>query len=197
MSANSASASACARLLVGSSRTSTRQPTATARAISTICCAAIGSVPATRVGPDAAGGCSSASARAARSRIARRDRAGAAAARRLHAEEDVLGDREVRRERQLLVDHRHARRGAPPAARPARTAAPSSFISPASGCSAPERTFMSVLLPAPFSPTSACTSPARDREVDAAQRLRGAEALLHARASRARRGRGATPSAIS
>src|SRR5687767_7329682 len=34
---------------------------------------------------------------------------------------------------------------------------------PASGWCAPERTFISVLLPAPFSPTSATTSPALTR----------------------------------
>src|SRR5258705_8273275 len=37
---------------------------------------------------------------------------------------------------------------------------PSSSMEPASGRSAPLKTFMSVLLPAPFSPMSACTSPA-------------------------------------
>src|SRR5215207_7942420 len=39
--------------------------------------------------------------------------------------------------------------------------APSSEITPPSGCTAPVRILMSVDLPAPFSPTSACTSPAR------------------------------------
>ena len=43
--------------------------------------------------------------------------------------------------------------------------------------SAPERTFISVLLPAPFSPMSACTSPGAHLEVDAVERARGAEAL--------------------
>ena len=110
MSANSASASAWARLLVGSSRTSTRQPTATARAISTICCAAIGSVPATTVAAGCCGWCSSASARAARSRMRGAiEQAPRHRARRLDAEQDVLGDGQVRRQRQLLVDHRHAR----------------------------------------------------------------------------------------
>ena len=42
-----------------------------------------------------------------------------------------------------------------------RYGSPSSSISPSSGASAPLSTFMSVLLPAPFSPTSACTSPPR------------------------------------
>ena len=198
--ANSASASAWARLLVGSSSTSTRQPTATARAISTICCAAIGSRPPARRGGCADGAAPPARAaplphRASIDDAQRADEPAAAA--RLHAEQDVLGHRQVRRQRQLLVDHRHARRAARPAARPARSGAPSSSISPASGWIAPDSTFISVLLPAPFSPTSACTSPACDRQVDAAQRQRGAEALAHAAhfraAARRRRARPFTP----
>src|SRR5277367_4277501 len=38
---------------------------------------------------------------------------------------------------------------------------PSNSIAPESACNAPLITFMSVLFPAPFSPMSACTSPAR------------------------------------
>ncbi len=36
---------------------------------------------------------------------------------------------------------------------------PSSKISPSSGCSSPYRTFIRVVLPAPFSPSRACTWP--------------------------------------
>ena len=43
---------------------------------------------------------------------------------------------------------------------PMRTGLPSMVICPESGGSSPYSTFMSVLLPAPFSPTTACTSPA-------------------------------------
>src|SRR5258708_32916836 len=42
------------------------------------------------------------------------------------------------------------------------TARPSSTISPSSGCTAPVRILTNVDLPAPFSPTRACTSPARN-----------------------------------
>ena len=41
-------------------------------------------------------------------------------------------------------------------------------------------TFISVDLPAPFSPSTACTSPRRDVEVDVGQRRDGAEALADA-----------------
>src|SRR6185436_10829887 len=48
------------------------------------------------------------------------------------------------------------------------TARPSMAMVPASGCCAPPRIFISVLLPAPFSPTRASTSPAtRERETPA------------------------------
>src|SRR5574340_131564 len=40
-----------------------------------------------------------------------------------------------------------------------RAGAPSRKTSPASGCTTPAMILESVLLPAPFSPTSACTSP--------------------------------------
>src|SRR5437868_10998326 len=39
------------------------------------------------------------------------------------------------------------------------TGFPSSWIAPPSGCTAPVRILISVDFPAPFSPTSACTSP--------------------------------------
>ena len=50
---------------------------------------------------------------------------------------------------------------APPPGSAILTAAPSISISPPSGCSTPPTMFISVDLPAPFSPISACTSPAR------------------------------------
>ncbi len=42
-----------------------------------------------------------------------------------------------------------------------RYGSPSTRIVPVSGRNAPDRIWMNVLLPAPFSPSSACTSPAR------------------------------------
>ena len=41
------------------------------------------------------------------------------------------------------------------------TFAPLTMISPSVGCSSPKSIFISVLLPAPFSPISACISPRR------------------------------------
>ena len=103
---NSRRTSSRPRLLVGSSRTSTRQPTASARAISTSCCAATDRRADRRVGRDVV---VPELARARRSPIARmRARSHEAAAHRLGAEHDVLHHAQVRRERQLLVDHRDA-----------------------------------------------------------------------------------------
>ena len=161
-SSNSRRTSSRPRLLVGSSRTRTRQPTANARAISTSCCARRREV----ADHGLAVGCRG--ARAAPGRPARGPAPRACrtrpSARRLQAEHDVLHDREVRRQRQLLVDHGHA---GPP--RLQRTRRRGRARRPEPSCprprpSAPERTPMSVLLPAPFCPTSAHTSPRAHRE---------------------------------
>ena len=80
------------------------------------------------------------------------------------------------------------RRGAPRADSRGAYGAPSSVIVPASGASAPARIAISVLLPAPFWPTSAHTSPAATGEVDAVERDRRAERLARCRASRERGG---------
>ena len=89
-----------------------------------------------------------------------------AEARGLDAEEDVLGDGEVGAERELLVDHgdacaaRVVRAGAGDRARRRGGSRPRPWA-------ARRRGFLSsVLLPAPFSPTSAWISPGRDAEVD-------------------------------
>ena len=73
------------RLLVGSSSTRTRQPTASARAISTSCCAATDSVPTGGVGRDVVR--ARAAASAARRHLAhpRRDRRGRSASARRRA----------------------------------------------------------------------------------------------------------------
>ena len=57
------------------------------------------------------------------------------------------------------------------------TARPATASVPASGCSAPVMILISVDLPAPFSPTSACTSPASQVERHAAQRADAFERL--------------------
>src|SRR5215831_2153088 len=49
---------------------------------------------------------------------------------------------------------------------------------PESGCSNPARTFMSVLLPAPFSPMSACTSPFSRRRLTPSSARLGPKRLL-------------------
>jgi hypothetical protein len=76
------------------------------------------------------------------------------------AGEDVLGDSEFGEEQQLLVDRGDAGRLRRLWARqPHRPAV--EFDGPASGSWTPDMILMSVDLPAPFSPRSACTSPAR------------------------------------
>ena len=103
---------------------------------------------------------------------------------RLAADEDVLGDRHVRRERELLVDRddaeplRVVRRGE------GRPAWPSSEIEPASGCCAPDRIFSSVDLPAPFSPSSAWISPGATSKPHIVERLHAGEALADPRHAR-------------
>ena len=72
----------------------------------------------------------------------------------LDAEQHVLGDGEIGTHRELLIDDGHA--GAARVGRIARrVGAPSSDSVPASGRCAPARICISVLLPAPFSPSTA------------------------------------------
>ena len=103
MSAKSRSASPRGRLLVGSSISTTRARVAIARQISTTCWAPIGSRPSR-----ASGSMSPCPNSASTSRVTRRARSRVpeAAAPRLDAHQHVLGHRQVREERQLLVDER-------------------------------------------------------------------------------------------
>ena len=75
-----------------------------------------------------------------------------------HCDEDVLGDRHVGQERRMLMDDRD-----PEILRRAgvrlSTGVPLKMIVPPSGDVVPEATFIRVDLPAPFSPSRACTSP--------------------------------------
>ena len=101
----------------------------------------------------------------------------AAARARLAADEDVLGDRQVGHQVEFLVDDADAQ-----LLRRARDVGIST-VSPSNADRrrrpagrSPARIFISVDLPAPFSPTSAWTSPAADRTrvvegVDAGERL--------------------------
>ena len=101
------------------------------------------------------------------------------------------------RERQLLVDHRDAERPVPRADRVGAYGCPAERHPARVGGMAPERIFISVLLPAPFSPTSACTSPGCNIEIDAAQRDHRAEPLLDAAHRQRCRVAGLTDSATS
>ena len=176
------------RLLVGSSSTSTRQPMASARAISTSCCAAGGRSPTARIGRDVAMAELARAPRRAVSRIRRdrrcrttppprpaRRRARCSPSRSGAARATAPG-RSSRR-----------RRGARRADRAARTARRRAHRRRRRAPSAPARIAISVLLPAPFWPTSAQTSPARDGEIDAVERDGRAERLADAAHLEARR----------
>ncbi len=77
----------------------------------------------------------------------------------LAAEIDVLVDRHVPGEREVLVDHLDAELAARPWARGSWTGWPLKTSSPSLGRNRPERIFISVDLPAPLSPTTPSTSP--------------------------------------
>ena len=82
------------------------------------------------------------------------------------------------------------RRRPPPASGRSGTAlagAPSISIVPASGSTSPASTFTSVLLPAPFSPSSAMTSPGRSSKSTSVERLHDAVALRQAADGQSRR----------
>ena len=57
------------------------------------------------------------------------------------------------------------------------TSSPSTSMVPSSGFCTPYRIFISVDLPAPFSPTRACTVPRADRDVDVVVGDHAGEAL--------------------
>ena len=82
----------------------------------------------------------------------------------------VLGDRQVGHERGILEDRREpdARRLRPASRR--APAFPSTAIVPPSGRITPVSILTSVLLPAPFAPSSACTSPGSTTRLAEAQR---------------------------
>ena len=130
MTANSRSASRSVSELVGSSKTITRAFETRARATSTSCCAPTLSVARDRLGPDV--GMLEQVQRLGR-RAGGARRAGPAPPGPLLAEHDVGLDRQVRGDRQLLVDHRHAARRAPRAGLAGRRARRPSVIVPAVG----------------------------------------------------------------
>ena len=127
--------------------------------------------PQLLVGPQRRESGSARTARASRRRIAARSTV-RSAVQRLAAEPDVLLDRQVGDQRQFLEDGGDAARAGRRPDWPGDRAAPSSRIVPSSGRTAPARIWMKVLLPAPFSPSRACTSPARARELGVASARR-------------------------
>ena len=152
---------------VGSSRMMMRAPENSTRESSTSCCKPSGSAPIGVRGSTAMPRLSRCSARAAPHRAPVHQ---AEPVERLDAHVDVLRDAQ-RAARRTAPDApcrspRRARR----AARRSARARPSSRISPSySGCT-PAMIFISVDLPAPFSPTRPWISPAFQREIDLAQR---------------------------
>ncbi len=77
------------------------------------------------------------------------------------AKKNIVGHAHRADERQFLVDDGHAQRGGFEAAMRGRAWRPSISMRPSKSVWMPARILMSVLLPAPFSPASTCTSPAR------------------------------------
>jgi hypothetical protein len=79
-------------------------------------------------------------------------------------EQHVLAHRQIGQERGMLVHDREPELPRDSGVRPSDSVPPISIV-PESGTSDPEATAMSVDLPAPFSPSNACTSPARAANV--------------------------------
>ena len=95
-------------------------------------------------------------------------------------EKDVGGDVQVGRQHQLLVNESDAAACARRPRRRRSTGCPAIRISPPSGGWTPPRIFISVLLPAPFSPISASTSPGRASSDTFDERGDAGEALADA-----------------
>ena len=100
-----------------------------------------------------------------------------AAVLRLAADRQVLGHGQRREQHEVLVDHRDAQPVGGLDVADGDRAGPATAMLPASGCWTPARICMSVVLPAPFSPTTAWTSPRAKVDVHAAERDDAVEAL--------------------
>ena len=171
--ANSTSISASVRMADGSSRMSTVASPASALAIDTCCCSAIDSVADRhrRV------------ARRQAQQLEQLDDLGVllrpgdpAAVADLAAGEDVLRDRELGEQLRLLV-HGGDAEGDGVAGRRDRDRRALELDRAGVRRSTPEMILIMVDLPAPFSPTSACTRARLDGDLGAADRADGAEAL--------------------
>ena len=115
-----------------------------------------------------------------RAAVALSSRRAARSLRALQAEGDVLGHRQVGEQRRLLVDGGDAERAGDAWRVVGDALVRRRITSPASAATAPVTTLMSVDLPAPFSPTSAWTSPLPELEGGGAQRVDAGVGLLHA-----------------
>ena len=79
--------------------------------------------------------------------------------------EDVLGDRQIAEQVELLEHHADATRSRASPDDANETSSPSSRMRPCVGFSTPAMIFISVDLPAPFSPTSTLTAPLAHLEI--------------------------------
>ena len=102
---------------------------------------------------------------------------------RLAADEHVLGDREIGKEGRMLVNDGDALALRVERRRGSSISWPVLRIWPASGWWMPPRILTSVLLPAPFSPASACTRPACRREIDSLRTSTGPKRFVMPRSS--------------
>ena len=103
---------------------------------------------------------------------------------RLLHQQEILRDRQVADERNLLERGADAERRGRRAGRGPDVPPPKTWISPASGWTSPLRSLTRVDLPAPFSPRIAWTSPAATLKREAVERDRGAEGLAQMPATR-------------
>ena len=100
-----------------------------------------------------------------------------AAAHRLAADEDVLGDRHVRRERELLVDRDDAELLGRMRRSRSATVSPANSIVPASGCCAPAQDLEQRRLAGAVLAEQRVDLAGRNLEVDLVQGLHAGEAL--------------------
>ncbi len=176
--ASSAFVSLSDSAVVGSSKMSTRGDAPSTFAISTSCWVASDSVADLRARVEPV----EADALEHRLRLtAQLRRAGDAAAGGQLPHQEVLADRQVGQEAELLVDDADARPRGPGPATESPMSSPSIRYSPESRRIAPVRILISVLLPAPFSPARHMTSPARSSNVTPASAWIGPYALAASR----------------
>ena len=152
------------RLEVGSSMMTRRALSDSALAISTSCIWASDRSATGVSGAKSAPSWSSSGCARRRERSRRRPAAAKPAVQRLAADEDIGGDVEIVEEVEFLVDEGDAGAHRSADGERARRSIAVELDRAAIGATTPPRIFISVDLPAPFSPTRPMTSPGRDRE---------------------------------